>query len=114
MVDAGAKPQVRPVDAVLFDLDGTLADTAPDLSAALNRVRSDRGLLPVPLAQLRPYASHGALGLIGAGMAVAPGEPNYEELRDAFLAHYAAALCVESALFAHIDAVLDALDARAL
>jgi len=47
-------------------------------------------------------------------MAVAPGEPAYEELRDAFLAHYAAALCVESTLFAHIDRVLDALDARAL
>ena len=90
MVEAGAKPQARPVDAVLFDLDGTLADTAPDLSAALNRVRCDRGLEPVPLARLRPYASHGARGLIGAGMAVAPGEPAYEALRDAFLAHYAA------------------------
>ena len=114
MVEAGAKPQARAVDAVLFDLDGTLADTAPDLSAALNRVRCDRGLEPVPLARLRPYASHGARGLIGAGMAVAPGEPAYEALRDAFLAHYAAALCVDSRLFASMDAVLDALDARAL
>jgi N-acetyl-D-muramate 6-phosphate phosphatase len=104
----------RSLGAVLFDLDGTLADTAPDLGAALNRVRSDRGLQPLPLARLRPYASHGARGLLGAGMAVAPGEPVYEELRDAFLAHYESALCVQSTLFAHIDAVLDALDARAL
>ena len=114
MADAAVGPRVLAVDAVLFDLDGTLADTAPDLGAALNRVRGDRGLAPVPLARLRPYASQGARGLIGAGMAVAPGEAAYEELRAAFLAHYAAALCVDSALFADVDAILDALDARAL
>ena len=114
MAEAAANPRVLAVDAVLFDLDGTLADTAPDLGAALNRVRGDRGLDLVQLARLRPYASHGARGLIGAGMAVAPGEPAYEELRDAFLAHYAAALCVDSTLFADVDAILDALDARAL
>ncbi|MEO8674271.1 MAG: HAD-IA family hydrolase [Casimicrobiaceae bacterium] len=114
MADAVVMPRVLAVDAVLFDLDGTLADTAPDLGAALNRVRRDRGLAPVPLARLRPYASHGARGLIGAGMAVTPGDENYEALRDAFLAHYANALCVDSALFADVDAVLDALDARAL
>jgi phosphoglycolate phosphatase len=45
---------------VLFDLDGTLADTAPDLAAAANRLRADRGLPPLPQARLRPYASHGA------------------------------------------------------
>jgi 2-phosphoglycolate phosphatase len=106
--------QAQDVGAVLFDLDGTLADTAPDLGAALNRVRRDRGLEPVPLAQLRPYASRGARGLIGAGMAVVPGEAAYEDLREAFLAHYAAALCVETTLFADVEAILSALDARAL
>jgi phosphoglycolate phosphatase len=114
MVEGAATPHRRAIDAVLFDLDGTLADTAPDLGAALNRVRRDRGLEPVPLAKLRPYASHGARGLIGAGMAVAPGDAGYVELRDAFLAHYAAALCVDSTLFTEIASVLDALDARAL
>ena len=107
-------PTASSLATIVFDLDGTLADTAPDLGAALNRVRRDRGLAPVPLAQLRPYASHGARGLIGAGMAVAPGEKCYEALRDAFLAHYADALCVDSTLFADVDGVLDALDARAL
>jgi phosphoglycolate phosphatase len=55
MPDAPGAPRVLPVDAVLFDLDGTIADTAPDLGAALNRVRADRDLAPVPLAVLRPY-----------------------------------------------------------
>ncbi len=114
MPDARGGPRPLPVDAVLFDLDGTLADTAPDLGAALNRVRADRGLDPVPLERLRPYASHGARGLIGAGMAVAPGEPDYAALRDAFLAHYEAALCVASALFSDVDALLATLAARGL
>ena len=114
MPEAPGAPRVLPVDAVLFDLDGTLADTAPDLGAALNRVRTDRGLAPLPLAELRPYASHGARGLIGAGFAIAPGASDYVPLRDAFLAHYAAALCVATVLFADIDAVLAALEARAL
>jgi phosphoglycolate phosphatase len=107
-------PRALPVDAILFDLDGTLADTAPDLGAALNRVRADRGLAPVPLEQLRPHASHGARGLIGAGMGVNPGQPGYEALRDAFLAHYEAGLCVDTMLFGTVDALLDAIEARAL
>jgi phosphoglycolate phosphatase len=107
-------PRPLAVDAVLFDLDGTLVDTAPDLAAALNRVRADRGLEAMPLARLRPYASHGARGLLGAGMGVAPDHPEYATLRDAFLDHYASALCVQTELFAEVAAVLDALDARAL
>lgn len=102
------------VDAVLFDLDGTLADTAPDLAAALNRVRHARGLDPVPEAQLRPASSHGARGLIGAGMGVAPDDPGYAALRDAFLVQYEAALCVATTLFADIDETLDAIEARSL
>jgi phosphoglycolate phosphatase len=92
------RPQALPIDAVLFDLDGTLVDTAPDLAAALNRVRAGRGLAPMPLERLRPFASHGTRGLIGAGMGVTPEEPAYEALRDAFLAQYASALCVDHAL----------------
>lgn len=102
------------IDAILFDLDGTLADTAPDLAAALNRVRRARGLDPVPLARLRPYASHGARGLLGAGMGVSPDHPEYLALRDDFLVEYEAALCVETTLFADIDVVLDAIEARTL
>ena len=112
---APARPaRALPVDAVLFDLDGTLADTAPDLAAALNRVRVDRGLDPVPASHLRSSSSHGARGLIGAGMGVAPEHPDYLALRDAFLAHYECALCVDTMLFADVDALLGGIEARAL
>jgi phosphoglycolate phosphatase len=114
MPEAAPQPRVLAVTAVLFDLDGTLADTAPDLSAALNRVRSDRGLPPLPYLALRPFASHGARGLIGAGFGLAPADPEFAALRDAFLAHYEAALCVDSALFDEVLPLLDAIEARGL
>jgi phosphoglycolate phosphatase len=102
------------IQAVLFDLDGTLADTAPDLTHALNRVRGARGLPPLPLAATRPVASQGARGLIGAGFGIQPGDPGYDALRDEFLAVYAENLCRETRLFAGIPELLDRLDARAL
>jgi 2-phosphoglycolate phosphatase len=103
-----------PVDAVLFDLDGTLADTAPDLAAALNRVRRGRGLDPVPIGELRSSSSHGARGLLRVGMGIAPEHPDYTSLREAFLRHYETALCVDTKLFAEVDALLDAIEARTL
>ena len=108
------RPRVLPVDAVLFDLDGTLADTAPDLGAALNRVRRARGLDPIALDALRSSSSHGARGLLRVGMGVVPEHPDYRGLRDAFLAHYEAALCVDTKLFADVDVLLDAIEARSL
>src|SRR5512139_3039903 len=103
-----------PVQAVLFDLDGTLADTAPDLGAAVNRVRMAQGHPPLPLERLRPFASHGARGLLQAALAIAPGDADYAALREAFLAEYAAALCVESRLFADVAGLIDTIEARAL
>ena len=110
----GAAPYPLPVDAVLFDLDGTLADTAPDLAAALNRVRGDLGLPPVPFDRLRPYASHGARGLLGAGMSLTPEDERYLAMRDAFLGHYERALCVETTLFAEVAELLADIEARGL
>ena len=98
--------------AVLFDLDGTLADTAPDLAAAVNKMRHERGLEMVPLDDLRPLASAGARGLIGGAFGIGPEHPDYAAMRDEFLTNYEADLCIETTLFQGIDAVLDELDAR--
>jgi 2-phosphoglycolate phosphatase len=100
--------------AILFDLDGTLADTAPDLAGAMNRLRIARGLTPTPYEQLRPVASAGARGLIGAAFGLKPGDDGYEELRVAFLENYAGALAVESRLFDGIPALLQGLGERGL
>jgi phosphoglycolate phosphatase len=100
--------------AVLFDLDGTLADTAADLVRALNRVRAARGMEALPLAELRPYASAGARGLIVAGLRIVPEQPEFKPVREEFLAYYAEAICVDTQLFAGIDALLEAIDARGL
>ncbi len=107
-------PRALDVDAVLFDLDGTLADTAPDLGAAVNRLRAERGLEPMPLAQLRPHASHGARGLLGAAFGVAPGDAEFAALNAAFLARYETALAVDSVLFERVADVLDTIEARSL
>lgn len=96
--------------AVLFDLDGTLANTAPDLCAPANRMREARGLKPLPLADLQRFASAGARGLLGRALDVTPEHPDYETLRQEFLRGYEQALCVETALFADMPELLLALD----
>lgn len=103
-----------PVRAVLFDLDGTLADTAPDLGGAVNRLRERRGLAALPIERLRPVASSGARGMLGVGFGMRPGEPGYDELRDEFLNEYEAALDRDSRLFDGMTDCLDALAARGL
>ncbi len=103
-----------PVAAVLFDLDGTLADSAGDLALALNMIRAARGLDPVPDVELRPYASSGARGLLHRGMGLSPDDPEYAALREAFLANYAGCLATRTTLFAGVGALLDAIEARGL
>lgn len=74
--------------AVLFDLDGTLIDSAEDLGRAANAMRLARGLPPLPLAQYRPHGGSGARGMLGQAFAVAPGQPDYDELKREFLDLY--------------------------
>lgn len=100
--------------AILFDLDGTLADTAPDLGGAINRVRAARGLEPTPYALLRPVASAGARGLIGASFGLRPEDEGYEVLRTEFLAAYEKDIALDSRLFDGIDVLLAELTARGL
>ena len=105
------KPGVR---LVLLDLDGTLVDTAPDLAAAANRMLVARGIEPLPIAELRPYVSHGARGMVGRAFNVASTDARYAELRNEFLREYESALCVQSALFAGMDHTLRQLEERGI
>ncbi len=91
---------------VFFDLDGTLADTAPDLVAAANLLRVARGLSPLPYEVLRPTASAGARGLIQGAFGYDNQHPQFEELRDEFLANYEKNICVHSKLFDGMDDLL--------
>ncbi|MCC7546128.1 MAG: phosphoglycolate phosphatase [Burkholderiales bacterium] len=99
------------IAAVLFDLDGTLLDTAPDLARAVNRQRRERGLDAVPLARLRPAVSQGARGMLRVAFDLHPGQERYEAMREEFLAYYLADLCVETRLFPGMEAVLRTLEA---
>lgn len=92
--------------AWLFDLDGTLVDTAPDLAAAANHLRAQRDLAPLPLAHYRPWASAGARGLIRAALGLSHEDPAFPDLRESFLAYYRAHLADGAALFPGLDAVL--------
>ncbi|MBE0612807.1 MAG: HAD-IA family hydrolase [Burkholderiales bacterium] len=102
-------PEQR-VRAVLFDLDGTLADTAPDLARALNRVRAANLLSPMPLETTRPYTSSGARGLLKIGFDLNPGDERYEAFKLQFLEFYAAEICIDTCLFDGMADLLDCFD----
>jgi len=109
-----ATTTTHPIACVLFDLDGTLADTAPDLAHALNLLREERGLAPVPLEQVRSHVSHGARGMLEAGLGIRPDDAEFLPLRDRFLEIYEANLARESRLFDGMLELLDGLEARGL
>jgi phosphoglycolate phosphatase len=91
---------------ILFDFDGTLADTAPDLAAAANRQRVRRGLEPMPYELLRPVASQGARGLLRIALGMLPDHPEYESTRTQFLEDYAAGSTEKTRLFPGIAELL--------
>ena len=102
------------IQAVLFDLDGTLADTAPDMALTVNAMRASRGLDPVDPGVVRPFVSQGARGMICAAFAITTDHPDYPAMRDEFLDLYAERLCVESRLFPGMDHVLQSLEAEGI
>jgi phosphoglycolate phosphatase len=102
------------IRTVLFDLDGTLADTAPDLGFALNTLLEEHRRAPLPHAQIRAEASHGARALIKLGFGLAPTDAGFEPLRDRFLQLYRQNICTHTVLFPGMAALLDAIIKRGL
>jgi len=100
--------------AVLFDLDGTLVDSAPDLAGACNEMRIEHGLAPLPYEQLRRMVGSGARGMVGVAFGLVPDSPGYLELRDEFLARYEARMTRETKVFDDMVPVLDWLEREAL
>jgi phosphoglycolate phosphatase len=97
---------------VVFDLDGTLVDTAPDLAVAVNHVLEQAGVEPVPAAELRPFIGHGARAMVDAGLRlrkVALPAAELDRLHERFLVFYAANIAVLSRPFEGVVEVLDAL-----
>jgi phosphoglycolate phosphatase len=98
----------------LFDLDGTLLDTAPDLARALNRLRQEQAMPALPLAAIRPVVSKGSPGLLKLGFGVCFDDPLFETLRARFLALYEDDIASETTFFRGMDEVLDWLEASSL
>lgn len=106
-LSSSAPPAVK---GVFFDLDGTLADTAPDLAYALNTLRKEQQLAPLPYARIRPVVSHGATALLRLGFAIDPEHVSHDYLRQRLLEIYSAHLTYKTRLFPGMAAVLQALE----
>jgi phosphoglycolate phosphatase len=102
------------IEAVLFDLDGTLADTAPDMALTVNRMLEQRGLATVATERVRPHVSKGARGMIGAAFGLTPDDDGFQALREEFLEIYGENLCVQTRLFPGMEELLDAIEARGM
>lgn len=100
--------------AVLFDLDGTLVDSAPDLAATANGMRAARGLAPLPYEALRRMVGAGARGMIGTAFGIAPGDERFDALRIEFLDRYAQGLLERTQVFPAMQPALAALEAAGL
>lgn len=105
-------PPFREVEAVLFDLDGTLIDSAPDLGAAADRMRQDRGLPSLPLERYRPMAGAGARGMLGIAFDMGVEHPDYEKLREEFFVNYENCMTERTYVFAGVGPMLEQLRER--
>ena len=101
-------------EAILFDLDGTLADTAPDMALTVNRMLASRGQARVGVEKVRPYVSSGARGMIKAAFGIGTDDPGFPAMRQEFLDLYAENLCVESILFPGMNELLHRIEAAGI
>jgi phosphoglycolate phosphatase len=102
------------VKAVLFDLDGTLIDSAPDLGAAADRMRVARGLPSLPLERYRPMAGAGARGMLGIAFGIGPDHADYEALREEFFTNYERCMTERTRVFDGIEELIEALRGQGL
>ena len=102
------------IEAVLFDLDGTLIDSAPDLGAAADKMRTDRGLAPLPLLDYRPMAGAGARGMLGVAFGLTPEHADYDALKEEFFANYEACMTARTYAFAGVAELIAQLDGAGL
>jgi N-acetyl-D-muramate 6-phosphate phosphatase len=102
------------ISTILFDLDGTLVDTAPDLGHALNIQLKRHGKKPLSDATIRPFASHGSRGLIGLGFGITPTDDNFIEMRDEYLAIYDTVFTRSPKLLEGIEELLQAIENKGL
>ncbi len=104
----------KDIQAVLFDLDGTLIDRAPDLGAAADKMRTDRGLSSLPLERYRPMAGAGARGMIGEAFGLTPDHPDFAALREEFFLNYEACMTQRTFAFQGVVTLIEQLVARRL
>lgn len=100
------------IRTVLFDLDGTLIDSAPDLGAAANKMRTHRGLPALPLADYRPVAGAGARGLLAQAFGMPPEHPEFSVFREEFFSNYEAQLTQNTFIFEGVTELINTLIER--
>ncbi len=103
-----------PISCMLFDLDGTLVDTAPDLVNALNAVLHQEGLTPYPLDQIRPTVSHGTVAMLNHAFGNSQPEIDFKRRQQVFLDYYLANICVQSQLFTGMSLLLNTLQTKGI
>jgi N-acetyl-D-muramate 6-phosphate phosphatase len=102
------------ITTILFDLDGTLVDTAPDLAHALNLQLKRHGKPPLPYEAIRPFASHGSRGLVGIGFGITPKDDNFTKMRDEYLSIYDTVFTRSPVLLPGIADLLQAIESKGL
>ncbi|MEO7105432.1 MAG: HAD-IA family hydrolase [Rhodoferax sp.] len=102
------------IAAVLFDLDGTLIDSAPDLGAAADQMRVARGMPSLPLALYRPMAGAGARGMLGVAFGITVDAPGYEDMREEFFSNYSACMTERTVMFDGVQEMIAHLERQQL